>query len=49
MEGEFNKLQTSELEIKSRRSCKMDNSNRVSEDLQGELATSRRHQGLTND
>ena len=36
-------LQTSELEIKSRHSCKVDYSNMISEDLQGKVTISRRH------
>lgn len=33
----FCKLQTSELEIKSRHGCKIDCSNMISKDLQGEI------------
>ena len=47
--GRFNKPQTSELEIKSRRTYKIDDSNMISEDLQGKVAISRRQAGLTKD
>lgn len=40
-EGEFSTLYPREPAIKSRRSCKADNANMISEDLQGKVAIPR--------
>lgn len=42
LEGEFSTLYPREPAIKSRRSCKADNANMISEDLQGKVAIPRR-------
>lgn len=43
VEGKFYKLQTSELELEARQSCKMAHLRMISEDLPEEAKISRRH------